>query len=233
MPLQARTVTVDTIDPRQLEAMLDLMTRYYQNVARDCFTSDLTAKRWVILLEDEGGLRGFSTQTVFEHRLEGRKLLIFYSGDTIIDRSFWGSTALPMAFARLVLTEAEKYPDREPYWLLTTKGHRTYRFLPVYFRTFFPSTQARTPAFEARLIADIGRTLFGHRFDPARGILRACADDQRLRPEHADVPLRQARDPHVAFFLKVNPGYGQGDELVCIASFRRNNLIDYVLDRVA
>ena len=31
-------------------------------------------------------------------------------------------------------------------------------------------------------------------------------------------------DPHVAFFLKRNPGHGDGDELVCLTELSDDNL---------
>jgi hypothetical protein len=36
------------------------------------------------------------------------------------------------------------------------------------------------------------------------------------------------QDPHVAFFQKLNPGYAQGDELVCLARFHPDNLTPYI-----
>jgi hypothetical protein len=45
-----------------------------------------------------------------------------------------------------------------------------------------------------------------------------------LRGALADIPNGRDRDPHVAFFAGRNPGWAQGDELVCVCPLSADNL---------
>jgi hypothetical protein len=208
--------------------MCRLMQAHYEGVTPEQFRADLRVKEWVIMLMDGDDLCGFSTQTVFDHELDGQALRIVFSGDTIIDKNYWGSLALPLAWGRLMLSLLETCSGKGLYWLLTSKGYKPYRFLPVFFHSFSPCFDAATPAFESALLQSVAARRFGARFDAAAGILRAEPGAQRLREGVADLEGKRMHDPHVVFFCQRNPGHARGDELVCLARFHPDNLKPYI-----
>jgi hypothetical protein len=228
MTLESQTLSVRDLPAACIAQMQQLMRAHYEGVSEAQFLADLKAKQWVILLFDHGTVCGFSTQVLFDHFLAGRHVKILFSGDTIIDRKHWGSLALPVAWGRLMLSLQAASPDIGLYWLLTSKGYKTYRFLPVFFREFYPCCASETPAFEKALLTSVASEKFGKRFDPANGILRAEPGGQRLREGIAEIDEKRLRDPHVAFFQKMNPGHMRGDELVCLTHFHPDNLTDYI-----
>ena len=114
-------------------------------------------------------------------------------------------------------------PPGRCFWLLLTSGFRTYRFLPVFWREFFPRFDAPTPAGMARLLHELASRQFGSQFDARTGIVR-FEHPQRLRPGLKEIPAGRADDPHVAFFLSHNPGHDRGDELVCLTEITVDNL---------
>jgi hypothetical protein len=228
MELHAQTLPIGELCADTAEQMLELMRQYYDGVSASQFHADLRAKQWVILLHDRGRLRGFSTQLAFDHACAGRRVKLLFSGDTIIEKTCWGSLALPVAWGRLMLSLLAANPGMDLYWLLTSKGYKTYRFLPVFFREFFPCHSALTPAFERELLRSVARQRFGTSFESESGILRAPPGGQRLREGVADIDSRRLQDPHVAFFHKMNPGHARGDELVCLARFHPDNLTAYI-----
>ena len=228
MKLESQTIPVRELRPECMVQMRELMQAHYEGVSDQQFLADLQAKQWVILLYDDARLCGFSTQTLFDYRHENRLTKILFSGDTIIDKSHWGSLALPVAWGRLMLSLQATYPRTDLYWLLTSKGYKTYRFLPVFFHEFYPCHTAETPAFERTLLRSLGAQQFGTRFDEAAGVLRAQAGAQRLREGVAELDAKRLRDPHVAFFQRQNPGHPRGDELVCLARFHPDNLKPYI-----
>jgi len=228
MNLESQIVAVKDLPPEDVGRMCRLMQAHYEGVTESQFAADLAVKHWAILLRHEGALCGFSTQVLFDHVFDGRVVKILFSGDTIIDKHYWGSMALPVAWGRLMLSLLAAQPDANLYWLLTSKGYKTYRFLPVFFRSFQPCHLHATPIFEKELLHSVAVRRFGTRYDPASGILRAEPGHQRLREGVAELDRRRLRDPHVAFFQQRNPGHAQGDELVCLARFHPDNLNPYI-----
>jgi hypothetical protein len=228
MKLESQIIMVGELSQDCIAQMQQLMRAHYEGVSESQFRADLFAKQWVILLHDNGHLCGFSTQVLFDFPLAARDVKILFSGDTIIEKSHWGSLALPIAWGRLMLSLCDTHPDAELFWLLTSKGYKTYRFLPVFFHEFYPCPAKETPAFEKALLDGAARERFGRRFDPASGILRAEPGAQRLREGIAEIDAGRLRDPHVAFFQEKNPDHAHGDELVCLARFHGDNLKPYI-----
>jgi hypothetical protein len=229
MGLQSLVIPVNEIDESQLLAMLRIMQTYYLNVDAYQFRADLREKDMVILLYENGAIRGFSTWMLTQHEIQERRVSIIFSGDTIIEKDHWNSMALPIAWGQLMLSVLAKNPYRELYWLLTSKGYKTYRFLPVFFRIFYPSFIGHTPAFEKKLIDSFASHKFGSRFNPLTGILTALDGAQALVPGVADITDRRRKDPHIVFFEKMNPGYARGDELVCLAPCRTDNISPFIM----
>jgi hypothetical protein len=228
MNLESQIVAVNELRANDIAQMCHLMQAHYEGVTEFQFTADLKAKQWAILLRDRGCLCGFSTQVLFDHVFDGGVMKVLFSGDTVIEKSHWGSMALPVAWGRLMLSLLETHPDVDLYWLLTSKGYKTYRFLPVFFQKFQPCYNAKPAALDEKLLQSVAIQRFGNRYDPVSGILRAEPGNQRLKEGIAGLDDRRLRDPHVAFFQQRNPGHTRGDELVCLARFHPDNLNPYI-----
>jgi hypothetical protein len=220
--LHGTLVDIRTLTANMRDTMFTLLASHFVGVERATFERDLEEKSTAILLVDDGGrLRGFSTMVVYESDAAGRSIWVVYSGDTIVDRDSWGTAALARAWVRAVRQLAP--PDaREVYWLLLTSGFRTYRFLPVFFREFYPRYD-RATASQKTLLAALARERFGAQYDETSGIVR-LTNRQVLAPDLITLPSGRLTDPHVAFFLAKNGGFVDGDELACLARIDHSNL---------
>ena len=222
--LHGRVVARHTLDTRTRDAMFSLLAAHFVGVDRTTFERDLEDKSCAILLEDDAGdVRGFSTMVVYESCAAGTPISVVYSGDTIVDRAWWGSPALARTWVRAVRQLAPESEPRDVYWLLLTSGFRTYRFLPVFFREFYPRFDAATPPRNAALLDVLARERFGQHYDAASGVVR-FEHPQILAPDLVTLPAGRMPDPHIAFFLERNPGFVRGDELVCLTRIDERNL---------
>jgi hypothetical protein len=227
MTLEPRIVAQRDLPQAVREEMLALHSQHFERVQRDRFMADLAEKDWVILLRNaDGEVAGFSTQKLLEPLTEHGSARCLFSGDTIVEPTYWNTPFLAGCFGHLMLRLIEQYGEESLYWFLISKGFRTYRFLPVFFHRFWPGPGREVPA-EIRGMLDAAATRkFGAAFDAAHGIVRVAGSD-RLGASLAEIPAERRRDPHVAFFVARNPGYVYGDELACLAPIRRDNLNAY------
>jgi hypothetical protein len=222
--LRGRVTARTDLTAAERLAMFELLAAHFTGIDRDTFESDLADKNVAILIEDErGALRGFSTLSVYASDARPGTTVV-YSGDTIVERESWGSVTLPSAWLRAVREITPRYGGSNVWWLLLTSGFRTYRFLPVFFRRFYPRMDDAA-AEDKPLLDVLASERFGTRYDAIRGIVR-LARPQVLAPELLAVPVGRANDPHVAFFLAQNKGYAHGDELACVASVDDANLTE-------
>ncbi|HEX8968517.1 MAG TPA: hypothetical protein VF937_11590 [Chloroflexota bacterium] len=204
--------------------MLSLLHQHFSNVTAPRFARDLAEKEWAILLADRSGdVRGFSTLMRLRLQVGADAVVAFFSGDTIVHPDYWGEGGMPQLWARHVFRLAGEVRDARVYWFLVSSGYRTYRFLPVFFRAFFPSHASATPGWEKAVLDALGRHKYPREYDASRGIVRPRYPTP-LRDGLAEVSAHRLADPHVAFFLAANPGYAHGDELACLAALEPNNL---------
>jgi hypothetical protein len=206
------------------EAMFHLLSAHFRGADRDTFEADLAEKDYAILLEEaDGTLRGFSTLLFYTSRAAGRALPIVYSGDTIVDRGAWGSPALARTWISAVREIGGVPQGAELYWFLLTSGYRTYRFLPVFFQSFYPRHDGAGADALEPMLDGIAVEKFGERYDGTQRIVR-FASAQVLTPDLLALPEARTVDPHIAYFLQRNPGHERGDELACLTPIHDGNL---------
>ena len=207
----------------ELTRMHDLLSSHFEGISFDTFVGDLSEKNWVILVERDARIVGFTTILAYETQFDGSPLSVIYSGDTIVSREAWNTSALPRAWIESVVALRKHYPRGRFFWLLITSGFRTYRFLPVFWREFFPRCDRPTPPEWKRLMDHIAGERFGSRYDREKQIV-ILPNPQQLRDDLAAIPIGREHDPHIAFFAETNPGYARGDELVCMTELTPSNL---------
>src|SRR5262245_26225124 len=95
--LTGQVKSVADLAGRERDEMYALLANYFANTTRGQFERDLAEKEWAILLCDvtTGAVQGFSTLMCMNLTIDGDPAAVFFSGDTIIRREYWGETALP------------------------------------------------------------------------------------------------------------------------------------------
>ncbi len=217
-------IDVAALSAAQRHEMFALYQRHFDATDAERFETDLAGKDRVLQIRNEHGeLCGFSTLALYTREFEGQSLRVLFSGDTVVDEASWGQQALAFAWIRMAGQLQAAGP--EPlYWLLISKGHRTYRYLSAFSLEFDPAPERPVPAERQRLMAFLARDRFGAAFDAQRGVISFAQSHGQLRADLASVPAIHAHLPEVAFFLARNPGYAHGEELVCLCLLHADNL---------
>ena len=211
------------VTPARKSEMFQLLSGHFDGITPGQFDRDLAEKNLALLLYRGETLVGFSTLLSYATRFGKEAINVIYSGDTIVTPEAWGTMALPRAWVAGVEALRAALPPGRCFWLLLTSGFRTYRFLPVFWREFYPRFDTSTPPETQQLLLTLARDRFGSQFDSSTGVVRFNAP-QKLREGLNQVPSNRESDPHVGFFLAANPGWPSGDELVCLTELKPENL---------
>jgi len=217
------------VTPAERREMYDLMATYFSGTTRRQFDVDLAEKESVFLLRDSASCRiqGFSTSMRLNARIDGQEIVAFFSGDTIIAREYWGDSLLARLWSRNVFAEADLITTARPstrvYWFLICSGYRTWRFLPVFFREYWPNLYAPTLEHQQNILDTLGKQKFGEQYVPGAGVVRLRSATP-LRSGISDITEERLADPQVAFFVRMNPGHMRGDELACLTEITPGNL---------
>jgi hypothetical protein len=105
----------------------------------------------------------------------------------------------------------------------TTKGIKTYLLLPLFFKRFYPNCRTETPLETRELMESLAYRKFGEFYHKEQGIVRVVPRADSLQEQFASIPEHKRKNPHVRHFTAHNPGYTEGDELVCLARISASN----------
>lgn len=228
--LRAVIVPMTAVGANLRDDMWTLFDSIYADVDRLRFDRDLDEKQEVILLFDEGNqsIRGFSTLHVYQRTIEGRDVVVIYSGDTVIAPGYWGQRALHVAFLKYIMVLKARHPFVPVYWFLISKGYKTYLLLSRNFIEYWPRRDIPTPAWPAAVMNTLATEKFGRHFVPDRGVVQFDRPMGRLRAGIAPIAPEVLEAPDVRFFIEKNPGHEAGDELCCLGLIEAQLVLHYV-----
>jgi hypothetical protein len=208
------------------ETFYQLLCHEFIGVSWDDFMRDFREKDAVMILRkehSEGEIVGWSTLMVLTLAVPGRKVRCIFSGDTAVLPEYRNSTGLGVELSRYFMQVYELFPQDNVYYILISKGWRTYKILPFFFKDFSPRYDRPTSADDKAVMDAFGQKKYPYHYHSATGVV--TFSPQRVRPESIDaVPAKL--DEHTRFFLRSNPGYLEGHELVCIARISPDNFTD-------
>ncbi len=217
MTLRAHTVPVSDVDDAALARLWALFAGTYADVDEATFRADFRAKDRVILLDD-GALQGFSTLKEVRVEVEGRTHVGTFSGDTVVHPDHWGTRVLGRAFLAHMFGRRLRHPVGPYWWVLISKGYKTYLLMANNFPEHWPRREVPTPPATRAVMDAFGRAIFADAYHPEDAVVRWESPRGRLRPGIADITPELSRTrSRVAFFELKNPGWARGEELFCLA----------------
>lgn len=216
--LFAKTYAIKDISSGDKEKLFQLFSRYYESINYEKFLKDFESKDDVIILKckQDQFIRGFSTLKVMSFSENNKIRIGIFSGDTIIDENFWGATALTFEFFKYVLNVKKKNLFKDVFWLLISKGFKTYLLLANNFQTYYPRYDKETPK-EVQKFMDLSwQELYPKDYSMEKKILTTANKYDRLKDHVAKIGSNELANPKIAFFQKLNPNWKAGDELCCV-----------------
>lgn len=216
---KSKVVKVSKLSVVDFYEMYKLFAKYYDNTDLETFTKDINKKDDALLMRDtyNGRIVGFSTIALLNMRYKGRKAIGVFSGDTILEKEYWGSRRWKLTWALHMLSVKTRNPSALLFWLLISKGYKTYMLMANNFPNYYPRLD-RDDASLAAIVDDYCGYLFPDHYDKKTKILDFGDKYQYLRDGVAEIDeALKASQPKIRFFEKCNPEWRRGTELPCVA----------------
>lgn len=219
----ARFVPVSALDEGVRRQMIRIYLGSYDGSSDALFLDDLATKDEVLLVHRSDELVGFTTLRIFGRDWRGAEVRVVYSGDTVIERAHWGQQSLAFAWISRMGALKREHPATPLYWFLLVKGHRTFRYLPVFGKSFYPHWAVDRS--DLKPLADaLAQEMFPEDYNPASGVVEFARSRGHLKPHLAQPTPEEMDREGVRFFLEHNPGYQRGHELVCLCEVEEQNM---------
>jgi hypothetical protein len=209
---------IDAVSVSETHEMHQLFLKYYNNADLETFVKDIIKKQYVLLIKHpkNGKIVGFSTIALLNISYKNKSALGLFSGDTILEKEFWGSRRWQLTWVLFCL-KVRLFNLRVPFfWLLISKGYKTYLLLANNFVNYYPRLDKDDT--ELGNIVDIYcEHLYPEHYIKERQLLDFGEEYQNLKSHVAEISdeLRESQ-PKIRFFEERNPEWWRGTELPCV-----------------
>ena len=214
---------IEDLTESDRKQITELYLTYFDGSSEGQVISDLEKKTEILLVYFEEALVGFSTLELYDFEWENSLIQILYSGDTIVDQAHWGQQALAFAWIANLGKLKRDRPDVPLYWFVILKGHRTFKFLPAFGKSFYPHWSIDRSDLKP-LVDALAVQKFGSDYNPETGIVEFAESRGHLNPDIAYPTESEKTRDSVRFFLEKNPNYLRGHELVCLCEISEQNM---------
>ncbi|TVP55368.1 MAG: hypothetical protein EA349_09550 [Halomonadaceae bacterium] len=216
--IYARYYPINRLSVHDIRQMYQVFQKYYSYTDIDTFLKDLSQKDGLILVRNRAEHRvvGFSTVRSMQMKAGALKGRGIFSGDTILEKAYWGGSAMHLAFYRYLVWQKLRHPFQPVFWMLISKGYKTYLLLANNLQRYYPHPENQD-ADLGRMVEDYCAELFPGYYDADRKLLDFGEQSQCLKEDVAGVSdeLRR-KQPKIRFFEQCNPTWQRGTELPCL-----------------
>jgi hypothetical protein len=224
--MSSATITVRPTSTLTLTEWTELwrLTDAFYETTRDHAEAKLGQHRHIALFrsDDDGALIGMAAIDVYPVRFEARELAVIFTSHVLLDERYRGLNLIQRLGLRSFLRARARFPFRPIYWFFDTFSYKSYLLLPRNFSEFWPRLDRATPPREQALIDRLAREKYGTAWQPETGVVTRSGL-KRLRSHAAPVDENPSKNPHVQFFVDINPGHAGGDMLVCLCPLNSAN----------
>lgn len=219
----------EKIDIDKLKTMYSIYEQYYENTNFSVFVEDFRKKSGALVIFniESNEIVGFSTVAIQHFYFKGKDYTVLFSGDTVILKEYWGARTLQSTMFKLILKLRVKYPFNELYWLLISKGYKTYLLLANNYYAYYPNIMNKNQHLSA-VVEHYCENFFGKYYNKEMGLLNFGNDYQPLKSEVAPITDEmRINNPKIEFFEKLNPTWKVGTELPCIGRMAWRDFVRY------
>ncbi len=201
------------------EQMWQLYVENYNDVTRQEFEKDLKKKNKLFIGCDKHTkeFAGFSAMEFYTEYVNGKKISVIYSGDTMIKKQYWGQKGLHNRFYIEALKHKLTHLSTPLYWFMVCMGYKTYLIMAKNSLEYWPNYNKKTPEDNLQVLNTIAGNKFGNAYDPSLNIINTKGVGCTLDPSVARITKTVLEIPEVSFFIKRNPKYAEGAELANIS----------------
>jgi hypothetical protein len=216
--LTCKTLSVHQLNSSQKREMFHVFEKYYNNIQFKQFEDDLLKKDTIFLLLDKATktIQGFSTLVHLKALIDGKEVHGLFSGDTVIEKKYWGQGVLGKAFLKELFLTKIKRPWKPLYWFLISKGYKTYLLMANNFGTHYPRFEKETPKKFKKIIDSFGNILYPKNYSEKTGTIVFNQKDC-LKEHVAPITKEMLENKRIHFFNQNNPQWSEGTELACLS----------------
>ena len=215
--LTANNFTTDT-----KEEMWNVYKPYYNSNGQDFIKRIVTNKQFAIY-EHNGKIVGFTGIRINRTKVDGKRKMLIYFGQTVIEQSFRGNALLTMTALKVCLKYFKELILSDVYFWYDALSYKSYLVSAKSLKEFYPSHMQQTPHSIKRLINFIGQKHYQGSFCEELGTV--VKSNIFVNDPSVSIGINDIKDKDIQFFMKANPNYDKGHGLITLTPMNRKNVL--------
>lgn len=229
--IYSKSVSIKDVSNSQKLELYSIYKEYYSHANKKRFLDEINQADLVMLVfcGETDVIVGFSTLRHMVLDINSQKVFGTFPGDTVIKKEYWGGQSLGIELGIQVLKQKIKHFPKKYYLFLISKGYKTYLLLANNFTCYFPRQNVNTPLHHQHIMDSYADKLYGDLYHKEKGVIEFEGVHDSVKRGVADIDSQMLQNPKIAYFVKMNPDYRKGTELVCLGECRFTDLFKYCL----
>lgn len=187
----------------------------------------LKQRQRIALYRYKGEIVGIAALDILPEEFEGKKACAIYTGNTWVRNDFRNANLIQsLAFISMLEAKA-RYPLHRLYWFFGSNNYMSYRLMYRNFDQFWPSPNEQTPNWEHSYMQHLGITFFDETLNKDT-LVWSQPYSRSFKDSDTQLSEKLMQDTYIQYYLERNPGYTQGDRLMCMAPLDRNTIPNIV-----
>jgi hypothetical protein len=207
-------ITDNNFSTEMKEEMWSVYRNYY-NYTREGFMERFSKNNEFAIYRHEGKLIGFTGLKIDRTKIEGKKSLLIYFGQTVIDKKFRGNALIPFTGLKLCFKYFKDLMVSDVYFWCDALSYKSYLVCAKSLSTCYPSYKQETPKEAKSLINYLGHKHYEGSFCEALGTIEKST--QLVNDPSTRINSHNEKDEDIRFFMKANPHHAQGHGLITLA----------------
>lgn len=207
------SIVGNELNPALKEEMWEVYSKYY-DYSKAYFMERMEKNNFFSLYTVEEKIIGFTGLRINRTTINGKKRLLFYFGQTIIDADYRGNSLIPTTGAKLCLMYLPEILRSKTYFWADCLTYKAYLVITKTLENGYPSYKNNQAGDEKDVVDYIGRTHYGNTYCPQTGTVRK--DNLVVNDTNTQIPFKYRQDPDINFYVKANPLYIEGHGLIAL-----------------
>ncbi|MEZ5038793.1 MAG: hypothetical protein R2828_02845 [Saprospiraceae bacterium] len=208
------SIVSNELSPAVKEEMWDVYSKYY-DYSKAYFMERMEKNNFFSLYTVEGKIVGFTGLRINRTTINGKKRLLIYFGQTIIDSNYRGKSLIPTTGAKLCLKYLPEILSAKTYFWADCLTYKAYLVFAKTLENYYPSYKNDQVDDEKAVVDYIGQTHYPDTYCPKTGtVLKdsvVVTDTTTMQ-----LPFKYHQDKDINFYTKANPFFEKGNGLITL-----------------
>ncbi|MEE2961843.1 MAG: hypothetical protein VYA34_13995 [Myxococcota bacterium] len=179
-------------------------------------------ERVALYWDEDDTIVGLIAIDLREETFNGRKVVSIYTGNTWLHDKCRGMNLVPKLALRCYVEALLRWPFHHHYWFFGSNSYRSYLTMTRNFALCYPQRETQAPKWETAYIQYLAEAFYGAKINPETFVYETSGG--RSFKEYAGgVPDSLNGDLDIEYFLKINPGFSEGDKVMCLGPLTMGN----------